>query len=46
LHNPAVTGAIVGVRRPEQVDGVIRASEVGLNDEDLAALNTVGIDES
>ena len=46
LHNPAVTGAIVGVRRPEQVDGVIGASEVGLDDEDLAALNKVGIDES
>jgi len=41
LHNPAVTGAIVGVRRPDQVDGVIRASEVELTDDDLAALSAV-----
>lgn len=39
LHNPAVTGAIVGVRTPAQVDGVIRASEVELTDQDLSALS-------
>ena len=42
LHNPAVTGAIVGVRRPDQVDGVIGAAEVHLTDEDIAALSSVG----
>jgi aryl-alcohol dehydrogenase-like predicted oxidoreductase len=41
LHNPAVTGAIVGVRRPDQVDGVIGAATIELTDEDLAALETV-----
>ena len=38
LHNPAVTGAIVGVRHPDQVDGVIRASEIELTEEDLRLL--------
>lgn len=42
LHNPAVTGAIVGVRRPDQVEGVIGAAEVHLTDEDVAALSSVG----
>jgi aryl-alcohol dehydrogenase-like predicted oxidoreductase len=41
LHNPAITGAIVGVRRPDQVDGVVRAAEIDLTDEDLADLNAV-----
>lgn len=39
LHNPAVTAAIVGVRRPEQVDGVIGASAVELTDDDLQRLD-------
>jgi len=38
LHNPAVTGAIVGIRHPDQVDGVIRASEIELTEEDLRLL--------
>ena len=42
LRNPAVTGAIVGVRRPDQVDGVIGAAEVQLTDEDIAALSSIG----
>jgi aryl-alcohol dehydrogenase-like predicted oxidoreductase len=41
LHNPAVTGAIVGVRRPDQVDGVIGGATIELTDEDLAALEAV-----
>ena len=41
LHNPAVTGAIVGARRADQIGGVIRAAEVVLTDEDLSALNIV-----
>ena len=46
LRNAAMTGAIVGVRRPDQVDGVIRAAEVVLTDEDLSALAAVRVDGS
>ena len=35
LKNPAVTAAIVGMRRPDQVQGVIHAADVGLSDVDL-----------
>ena len=35
LRNPAVTGAIVGVRSAQQVDGVIGAAEIQLNSNDL-----------
>jgi aryl-alcohol dehydrogenase-like predicted oxidoreductase len=35
LLNPAVTGAIVGLRRPGQVDGIIRAGELKLSTEDI-----------
>lgn len=35
LMNPAVTSAIVGMRSPDQVDGVIHASEINLTDHDL-----------
>jgi aryl-alcohol dehydrogenase-like predicted oxidoreductase len=35
LRNPAVTGAIVGVRRAQQVDGVIGAAEIELSKNDL-----------
>lgn len=35
LHNPAVTGAIVGVRRPQQVDGVIGALEFRLSESEF-----------
>jgi len=35
LLNPAVTAAIVGMRRPDQVDGVIHAPEVELAAEDV-----------
>jgi aryl-alcohol dehydrogenase-like predicted oxidoreductase len=41
LQNPAVTGAIVGVRHPEQVDGILGAASVELTDEDTAALTEV-----
>jgi aryl-alcohol dehydrogenase-like predicted oxidoreductase len=41
LRHPAVTAAIVGVRRPDQVDGVIGGADIELTDEDLAALETV-----
>ncbi len=32
LRNPAVTGAIVGARRPSQVDGIVGAMELRLSD--------------
>jgi aryl-alcohol dehydrogenase-like predicted oxidoreductase len=35
LHHPAVTAAIVGARRPDQVDGFIGAAEVQLSPSDL-----------
>ena len=35
LRNPAVTGAIVGVRSPQQVSGIIGAAGVELNASDL-----------
>ena len=46
LNNPAVTGAIVGVRRPDQVDGVIGAAEIRLSNADLSALEAGGADGS
>jgi aryl-alcohol dehydrogenase-like predicted oxidoreductase len=38
LHHPAVHGAIVGFRRPDQVDPLLAAANVDLTDEDLAAI--------
>lgn len=38
LHNSAVTGAIVGGRNARQVDGVVRAVDVKLSDEEVAAI--------
>jgi aryl-alcohol dehydrogenase-like predicted oxidoreductase len=39
LRNPAVTAAIVGFRRPDQVDDLVpSAGELELTDEDLAAI--------
>jgi aryl-alcohol dehydrogenase-like predicted oxidoreductase len=35
LRNPAVTGAIVGARRMRQVDGVMRAGDLQLNDKEV-----------
>jgi aryl-alcohol dehydrogenase-like predicted oxidoreductase len=35
LRHPAVTAAIVGGRRPDQVDGIIGAAELRLSDEEL-----------
>lgn len=39
LHNPAVTGAIVGARRSEQVDINIQAAEFRLTDSEASELN-------
>ena len=41
LRNPAVTGAIVGVRSVQQVDGVIGAAEIELNNNDLLEIDQV-----
>jgi aryl-alcohol dehydrogenase-like predicted oxidoreductase len=38
LATPGVTGAIVGARRPAQVDGWIEAADVELGAEDLAEI--------
>jgi len=38
LHNPAVHGAIVGFRRPDQVDPIVAAADVELSDDDVAEL--------
>ncbi len=40
LHNPAVTGAIVGARNPKQVDGIIAASEFRLSEAEFEELNS------
>ena len=39
LRNPAVTGAIVGARRPDQVEGVLGAAGLELTPDDLAAID-------
>ena len=38
LRNPAVDGAIVGVRRPDQVGPVVAAADLVLDDDDMAAI--------
>lgn len=38
LRHPAVHGAIVGFRRPEQVEGILVAANLELSDEDLATV--------
>jgi aryl-alcohol dehydrogenase-like predicted oxidoreductase len=39
LRRPEVTGAIVGMRSPAQVDGVIGAAEFRLSDEEIAEVS-------
>jgi aryl-alcohol dehydrogenase-like predicted oxidoreductase len=38
LRNPAVDGAIVGFRRPDQVDPLVPAADLELTDEDVAEI--------
>jgi aryl-alcohol dehydrogenase-like predicted oxidoreductase len=38
LRNPAVDGAIVGFRRPDQVDPILAAGSLELTDEDIAEI--------
>jgi aryl-alcohol dehydrogenase-like predicted oxidoreductase len=40
LHNAAVTGAIVGARNARQAEGVMRAGELRLTDEDVSEIGT------
>ncbi len=40
LHNPAVTGAIVGGRNPQQVEGIIGAGDFRLSDEEYTQIAT------
>jgi len=40
LHNPAVTAAIVGARRPNQVRGVYGAAKLDLNLMELAEIES------
>ena len=44
LLNPAVTGAIVGMRRPDQVEGVIKSGEIELTMENVKKLDDFFID--
>lgn len=39
LRHPAVTGAIVGMRSAQQVDGVIGAADFRLSQEELAEID-------
>ena len=38
LQNPAVTGAIVGARSARQVEGIVGAADLRLNDEEIAEI--------
>jgi aryl-alcohol dehydrogenase-like predicted oxidoreductase len=43
LAQPGVTGAIVGARRPDQLDGWLQAASVELTAEDQAAIKAAGV---
>jgi aryl-alcohol dehydrogenase-like predicted oxidoreductase len=38
LHNPAIDGAIVGFRRPDQVDPILAAANLELTEHDIAEI--------
>jgi aryl-alcohol dehydrogenase-like predicted oxidoreductase len=40
LHNPAVTGAIVGLRRPDQINGTIGALAFRLSDGEIGEIES------
>jgi aryl-alcohol dehydrogenase-like predicted oxidoreductase len=42
LRNPAVDGAIVGFRRPDQVDPIVAAADLELTEADLAEIEHAG----
>jgi len=39
LHRPAVTGAIVGARRPDQIEGTTKGADLRLSQADIAGLD-------
>ena len=39
LHNPNVAAALVGASRPEQLDDTVKASDIRLDDDVIAAVN-------
>jgi aryl-alcohol dehydrogenase-like predicted oxidoreductase len=41
LRQPAVTAAIVGARRPDQIDGIIGAAAFRLSDAEIAEIEAV-----
>jgi aryl-alcohol dehydrogenase-like predicted oxidoreductase len=41
LRNPAITGAIVGARRPSQVDDIVDAAEFRLSEEEIAEIDAL-----
>jgi aryl-alcohol dehydrogenase-like predicted oxidoreductase len=41
LRHPAVTGAIVGARRPDQIDGIIGAGDFRLSEYEIAEISSV-----
>ena len=45
LHNPAVTGAIVGVRSRAQVDGIIGAGSFQLSNDEISEIETAQVRE-
>ena len=40
LRHPAVTGSIVGIRHPDQVDGIIGALDFRLSSEEIAEVES------
>lgn len=46
LKHPAITAAIVGLRRPEQVQGVIRAAEIELTEPEMESLSDLAYSAS
>jgi aryl-alcohol dehydrogenase-like predicted oxidoreductase len=41
LRHPAVTGAIVGARRADQLDGIVGAAELTLTDDEARELESL-----
>jgi aryl-alcohol dehydrogenase-like predicted oxidoreductase len=44
LHNPAVTGAIVGARDARQAEGVMRAGTLNLTNKEVSEIEAVSIE--
>ena len=44
LHNPAVTGAIVGARNSRQAEGVIRAGNLSLTDKEVSEIEAFSVE--